>query len=398
MTYQVRVVPRAAEVPPHLWDEGFAPPVEGRWWYETLEDAGLEDQFTFLYAVVERDGTPVALAPMFVADVPIDLVVPEALMPLFTLIGRVFPAVLAQRTLFVGCPIADEGDVGLLPGEDRTAVLAAIATAMDGIARTHRALMLVWKDLPDRYAPDMAAAAARTGFFTAPSYPGAEVQFVSRDKADVFARMKPSHRQQLRRKLRRSLEQADLETTVIQAPDAALLDEVFGLFMQTYERATTRFERLDVRFFRRIAREPAAHFLLMRDRGDRRLVAFMLLLDLGPVVINKFIGIDYARPKDWMLYFRLTDAAIDWAIDRGAERLQSGQTGYRVKIELGHSLTPLTNYGRHRIGPVNWVYALVARTISWKTLDPELAHHLDSASGQSQGGARKVAMSPSGRL
>ena len=378
MSLTVRVVSRAAEVPETLWDTGFAPPLEGRWWYQTLEEGGLADQFTFLYAVVERGGEPVGMAPMFVADVPVELVVPDDLMPVFQVLGRVFPAVMAQRTLFVGCPISDEGTVAVLPGEDRAAVFAAIDRAMDGIARDHRALMLVWKDLPMSYAPDMVGLETRRGLFHTESYPGAEVRFRSRDKADYFAGMKPSHRQQLRRKLRRSVEQADLEVTVIQTPSPAVLEEVFGLFLQTYLKATTQFERLDQRFFQRIATEPAVHFLLLRDRADGRLVAFMLLLDLGEAVVNKFIGIDYERPRDWMLYFRLTDAAIDWAMARGAERLQSGQTGYRVKIELGHSLVPLLNYGRHRIAPIHWIYALVARTISWKSLDAELAHHLES--------------------
>jgi predicted N-acyltransferase len=148
--------------------------------------------------------------------------------------------------------------------------------------------------------------------------------------------------------------------------------------MQTYLKATTQFERLDMRFFQRIAREPSAHFLLLRDRGDGRLAAFMLLMDLGEAVVNKFIGIDYDRPRDWMLYFRLTDGAVDWAMARGAERLQSGQTGYRVKIELGHTLVPLLNYGRHRVALIHWIYALVARTITWKTLDTDLAHHLEA--------------------
>ncbi len=372
----MRIVHHAAEVPQRLWEQGFAAPLEGRWWYETLERSGLEDQFTFLYGVVERAGTPVALAPMFVADVPIELVVPEELMPLFTLVGRLFPAVLAQRTLFVGSPCADEGTVGVAPGEDRAEIFAAIAQAMDGVARRYGALMLVWKDMPQSYCADMDRATSRTGLFSSPSYPGAEAQFVSTDKADFFARMKPSHRQQLKRKLRRSCEQADLEITVVQSPDGPLMDEIFGLFMQTYDKAATRFERLDLRFFQQVAQTPEAHFLMLRHRGDGKLVAFMLLFDLGEAVINKFIGIDYQRPRDWMLYFRLTDAAIDWALGRGAQRLQSGQTGYRVKIELGHCLTPLFNYARHRVPPVNWIYALVARTISWKTLDPELAHHL----------------------
>ena len=298
--------------------------------------------------------------------------------PMFMLVG-----LLIAFQMINWLKVLDDADVSFaLPitalSYVSVAALSAIGEAMPQIAKGHRAFMLVWKDMPEALEADMAQAASLTGFFSTPSYPGAEARFPTGRKADFLSAMKSSHRQQLKRKLRRSAEAADLSVEVVQAPGQELLDEIFALFMQTYEKALTRFERLDMRFFARVALEPRAHFLLLRDRANGRLAAFMLLFDLGDTVINKFIGIDYARPKDEMLYFRLTDAAIDWAIAKGATRLQSGQTGYRVKIELGHALTPLTNFGRHRIRPIHAIYALVARTISWKTLDTDLAHHLQS--------------------
>jgi len=378
VSYSARIVPTAAEVPQILWDQAFAAPVEGRWWYETLERSHLDQQFRFFYAVVEDDGRPVALAPMFCADVPIELVVPDGSLPLFHLAAKVFPGVMAQRTLFVGSPCADEGTIGLLPGADLARVLAAVAHAQGRLAKVLGAWMLVWKDLPAAFAEKARPSAQKLGFFQTESYPGTEIEFLSNDKEDVFRRMKPSHRQQLRKKLRRSAERADLDVSVVRRPAPDVLAEIFALFTQTYEQAETRFERLDIRFFEAAALSDPARFILLRARGDGRLAAFMLVYDVGEAVINKFIGIDYHRPRDWMLYFRLNDAAIDFALSRGAKRLQSGQTGYRVKIELGHQLVPLFNFARHRLWPVHFIYALVGRTISWKTLDPELAHHVEA--------------------
>jgi predicted N-acyltransferase len=377
VSYQVRTVARAADAPAALWDSGFAPPLEGRWWYEAVEQSGLDAQFTFLYAVIDdQNGRPVGLAPLFVTDMPMELVVPEEIMPVFKTAGRVFPQLLVQRTLFVGSPCSDEGTVAIVAGEDRSAILIALARALDQIARDRRAPMIVWKDFPDSYETDMKIMGSKAGFFPTVSYPGAEVHFVSLDKADYFARMKPSHRQQLRRKLRRSTEQADLDVSVVQAPDEAILDEAFGLFMQTYERAATRFERLDIKFFKVASKLPNAHFILLRSKDDGKLAAFMLCFASPEGIINKFIGIDYARPKDWMLYFRLWDALVDWTLSLCVKRLQSGQTGYRVKIELGNSLVPLTNYARHRWPLVHAIYKIASKTISWATLDPDLAHHL----------------------
>ena len=114
------------------------------------------------------------------------------------------------------------------------------------------------------------------------------------------------------------------------------------------------------------------------------MVAFMLCFKIGDRVINKFIGIDYSRPEQWCLYFRLWDAALDWVLTTGAKEFQSGQTGYRAKIDVGHSLVPLTNYCRHSNPIVHRIYALVCSKITWTTLDDDLkvflaAHPEDNA-------------------
>ena len=373
MSLVVRQVHSAAEAPSPLWGLAFGPPVEGRWWYETLEASGLEDQFKFSYLVAEKDGVPVGLAPIFLADVPIELVVPAELMPLFRLAARVLPGIMAQRTLFVGSPCSDEATLAFAPDTDPAETIIAFAKAQAELARAQGAWMLVWKDLAEGLRTLCQTPLRQAGFFPAVSYPGTEISFISADKEDYFRSLKPSHRQQLRKKLRRSFERAALEVSIVRAPDERVLGEIFGLFQQTFDQAETRFERLDIAFFRQIAERAPADFILLRQAEDQKLVAFMLVFDLGTTVINKFIGIDYGRPRDWMLYFRLNDAAVDYALAKGAKRLQSGQTGYRVKTELGHQLVPLTNFGRHRMPLVHLIYALVAKTISWASLDPELA-------------------------
>ena len=78
--FSVRFVESEAQVDPQLWEACFPPPLEGRWWYATLEQCGLEDQFSFLYGVIHRDGVPVGVAPVFVMDFPVALVAPPALL------------------------------------------------------------------------------------------------------------------------------------------------------------------------------------------------------------------------------------------------------------------------------------------------------------------------------
>ena len=371
MSFSVRFVQSEAEIDAQLWDRCFPPPLEGRWWYATLERAGLEDQFSFLYGVIQRDGLPVGIAPAFVMHFPVALVAPPALLGVVARLEKILPALVKPRTLFVGSPCADEGTVGLLPGVHARSALRALQQALETHARQLDAALLVWKDC----AADLEWLAREAGLFPVASFPGTIVELYGSKEA-YFAALKGSRRHQLRKKIRRSAASVDLRVEVIQRPDARTLDAVFALFWQTYEKATTKFERLNRRFFELIAGQPQSHFVLLRERSSADLVAFMLCFDLGAKVINKFIGIDYRRPQEWLLYFRLWDAAVDWALARGASTIQSGQTGYAPKLETGHRLVPLTNYCAHRNGVIHALGRLAARRIDWSTLDADLARYV----------------------
>jgi hypothetical protein len=371
--YSVQFVDSAGEVPPSLWDACFAPPLEGRWWYESLERAGLEDQFTFHYAVLRDGEEPVGFAPAFVMDVPIDLVAPPEAMPVLRVIGKLRPASLYQRTLFVGSPCSDEGAVGLLRGVDRRVALLSLQDALTKKAQQIKAPMLVWKDFPDAFGADMQWMAGQRGLFPMISFPGTVVELPSRRKEDYLASLKSSRRYALKKKLKRSADCVDIDVEVLQQPGPRVLDEIFGLFLQTYEKATVKFERLNRLFFETVAEYPVSHFVTLREKTGGQMVAFMLCFVVGKRVINKFIGLDYDRPKDWLLYFRLWGATVDWALAHGYSSIQSGQTGYGPKIEIGHDLVPLTNYCRHRNFIIHRIYSHVAKTVGWDTLDEHLS-------------------------
>jgi Peptidogalycan biosysnthesis/recognition len=310
-----------------------------------------------------------------VMNVPMRLVLPPALLQLANLVGRVFPSALYQRTLFIGSPCSDEGRVGVVANANCTEVLDCVNQTMALQAKKIKASMRVWKDFPEDYAQDFAAF--KSNLFPLVSFPGTVVVLPEASKASYLATLKSSRRSKLNKKLRIAAE-APVEVEVLQQPDAKTLDEIFNLFWQTYEKGTTKFERLNRRFFDLIAQEKHVHFIVLKARDSGEIVAFMLCFALGEHAINKFIGIDYHQPKEWFLYFKLWEAAIDWAAVQQAKSLQSGQTGYAPKIELGHELVPLTNYCAHKNAIIHWVYAKVAKTINWDTLDENLATYLQA--------------------
>ncbi len=370
--YQIRWVDSASSIPAGLWQVCFPEPFEGVWWYQALEQCGITAQFTFLYGVVELDGKPVAIAPAFLMDVPIKLVAPPFLLPIARVLGYFIPSLLYQRTLFIGSPCSDEGRVGIADGADRLQVLHCVHRGLIAKAVEYDAPMRVWKDVPAEYDEELSTFIMSEKLFRLVSYPGTMVRLEGHDKKAYLASLKASRRNKLKKKLKLAAD-VPLDTSVMQQPDAQTLDEIFDLFWRTYEKGAIKFERLNRSFFELIARYPNAYFIVIRARASGDMVAFALCFALGGCVINKFIGIDYSRPKQWFLYFRLWEAVVDWAYSKGADAIQSGQTGYAPKIELGHEMLALTNFCSHRNKWMNRIFTAAASLVNWNTLDADLA-------------------------
>jgi len=104
-----------SQIPQALWDNCFPAPYEGQWWYRSLECSHLEKQFTFTYGLISYNGEPIGIAPAFVMDVPIELVMPPIVLPIIKVIGKFIPTFLYQRTFFIGSACSDERHIGIDP-------------------------------------------------------------------------------------------------------------------------------------------------------------------------------------------------------------------------------------------------------------------------------------------
>ena len=377
-TYTIDWLASAEAFPAALWSCCFPPPLEGLWWYVALERAGLEDQFKFAYAQISRDGEPVGIAPAFQMDLALEIVLPDQIAPVVAWIGRMVPALRYQRTWFVGSPCSEHATIGLIPGVPLGDVLPELIKAVEARAAQVNAHMIVWKDLTDGASDDLLPYAKAASLFKVPSFPGTEIHNLPASFDGYLASLPSSQRYHFKKKLKASRTALDLKCNVIQSPDAAAMAEIWRLFQFTYDKATTRFERLTPAFFYELAKVPTTYFIMLRKSDGGQLVAFMLCYFENSCATNKFIGIDYSLGNKTFLYFRLFEEFIIWATSRGASSLSSGQTGYRAKTDLGHQLIPLNNFARNRNWLMNKISALVGRSITWSTLDPDLKIYVEA--------------------
>lgn len=370
-----------SQIPQALWDSCFPAPYKGQWWHRSLECSHLEEQYTFTYGLISLNEEPIAIAPAFIMDVPIELVMPPIILPIVKLIGKVIPSFLYQRTFFIGSACSDEGHIGIDPiilkaqTVTQDDIFLCIHEAAEMQARKYKAAMLVWKDFPNMDHQILASISKSKNLFPLISFPSALLKLKGENADDYINSLKESTRYQLRKKLRKAL-LAPVDVSIVHLPDNQTLHQLYRLFSRTYFKDKAKFEELTPEFFEFISREKEAHFIILRHQSSHEIVAFMLCFDLKEHVINKFIGIDYDAPKEWFIYFRLWIEAVNWAYKIGAKTIQSGQTAYTAKIETGHELVHLTNFCKHRNRFMHKIYKKVASLVNWDTLDPDLAVYL----------------------
>jgi len=370
--------PRCADIDSVAWKRLFRPQALGLFWFKALE-AGTGQQFQFWYGQIRRDDTTVGIVPAFLFDLPLEIVLPEGVRKILDWFARgPFRRARYVRTFFIGNVAGEEGSVGLEEDLKREKVYPFIHDAARDKANALGASLVVWKDFPGGDAIVLDGLIRTRSVSRVPSYPGTVVPVIEAGYSAFLAGQRAPHRYKIRRKFSIGESTVPVSTRIVVHPDATELSALFKLFQQTYARGTTKFESLTEDFFREIATADESTFIVLSDETTGNPVAFMLLLDLGPRVINQFIGIDYSRGNRAFLTFRLFAKAYDWAAQRGASTLWSGQTGYAAKFELGHQLVPLWNYCHHANRLINWVLSLVAPRIRMESLDDQLRTHLEA--------------------
>ena len=74
-------------------------------------------------------------------------------------------------------------------------------------------------------------------------------------------------------------------------------------------------------------------------------------------MVLKYVGMDYARNRQYRLYFALFIKAIDICIRDGLNELDLGVTAYEFKRYLGSKMHDTWVYYRHRNPLLNWLLA-----------------------------------------
>ena len=159
-------------------------------------------------------------------------------------------------------------------------------------------------------------------------------------------------RAKLRKKFRAS-EQSPPITLSILNDVTPLVDEIYPLYLQVYERSKLRFEKLTEAYFCCVGRQISdkVRFFVWRQEG--RVVAFTLCMLQDDSIYAEYIGLDYSVALKLHLYHYAVRDMISWAIANGYKWFRSSGLNYDPKLHLRHRLDPVDLYVRHTSGVFN---------------------------------------------
>ena len=355
---EVQVVDSLEQVDQRQWDALFPGELEDYAYLLAVERAGLEG-FRWRYVLAREAGELVAAAPAFLTEYALETTLAEAGRRLAEGVRRLFPDALTLRLACIGSPCTERALLGLSPSvatADQPALIRALLQAFEEEAGRERCRLLGLKDVAQDDEGLWALAAGPLGYHAIPSLPIAHLAIDFGSLEAYLARLTPSARKDMRRKLRA---QARVRIEVRSQVDD-VIDRIMALYGETRGRADMGLENLTAGYFQGVLRAmPGRAWFVLYYEGDDLLAANLILLD-GDTLLDKYFGMDAARGRPLNLYFLSWFTNIELCLARGLDRYQAGQAAYRNKVRLGSRLEPTANYFRHRNSFVNGALRLAA--------------------------------------
>jgi predicted N-acyltransferase len=221
-----------------------------------------------------------------------------------------------------------------------------------GHARGLGARLIVLKEFPDQYR-DALSCFVRGGFTRIPSMPHTRLNIAYADFDDYMqSALNSATRRKLRKKFNATASGVPIALSVVNDV-TPIVDEIYPLYLQVYERSKLRFEKLTKEYFCGLGTAMPDRVRFFIWRRHTKAVAFGACMVHGDTLFAEYLGLDYSVALELHLYHHVFRDLVRWAIANGCRWFQSTGLNYDPKLHLRHRLKPVDLYVRHTSTIVN---------------------------------------------
>lgn len=363
--FDVEVGYSAAKFPEETWKTLLKDDLEGYRLHLAFDSANVQG-FKTGYLAVKKNQVIVCLAPFFITDYNLDTTVQGRLKPLLQKIRERIPFLMRVKLLCVGSPITDACKMTLHPDYPfDPAMMQALNAQLQKIAAKAGASVIAFKDVLARDLQKIGAPLNALGYSTLRNMPVAINQIAFDSMEAYFASLSYATRKDLRRKLKK---RSQIEIREVQGMPSNL-DEIYQLYLETYERSELKFEKLTSSFFEFVAGLMPEHTRFVLYYLDGKLIAFNMLLHNGHTLMDKYIGMHQPVAAEHNIYFLSWIYNIEMCLRDGITQFQSGQASYEVKKRLGAELEDTYLLFKHTNRFLNQPLACLAKLLAYENFD-----------------------------
>lgn len=355
-----KVISKLNDIDKNAWDALVDPSdIQMSYNYmKSIEDSVINDYRNYYILVYASEAELVAAMPVFITDsFYLDTPLVGTTKNLCSIIRNYLPCFLKQRVLFCGCCISEYNKINMKKDIDLKNMVALTLKEVEDIAKREKIKLIMFKDFI-HYAEDFHSAMEEHSYFKAYSLPGTYIDLSWNSFEEYVQNLKIRYRQNIRNKINQYKKQGGIEFEIVEEIQD-IVDDIYVLYENTFNKAPVKFEKLKKDFFINIKRNLGDSARVIIARYGEKIVGFSLIICSQDVCINVRTGLDYEYASKYHLYFILHYKNIEYAIQKGMKRLYLSQTSYRPKLEMGSKLVPLLLYSKHRNPLMNKVYKIL---------------------------------------
>ena len=359
-----KIFSKADDITRSQWYQLFPPIVESYDFFRTLDQTTTE-QFKNYYITIYENDQMVCIAPCFLMDYPLETTIEGPLRKIIEKIKKIFPRFLSIRALICGAS-ACEGRIGLKSDQPAT-IIKELIHAMFLLAQSQKASLIAFKDFP-RASQSCLAPIASFAFHEVQAYPAAELTIHFKSFDEYFSSLSRATRKDLKRKFAKVADVAITMETRNALGDE--LDAAYALYTNTLGKSDVQFEIMPKTFFQNISinmPDEAKYFLW---RIDGKLVAFNLCLVKNGILVDAYIGLDYAIAHQYHLYYLTFRDIVIWCIENKISVYEAGALNYDPKKRLDFKFIPQYIYARHVNPVLNFFFGAICTIIKPENYDP----------------------------
>lgn len=340
----------------YAWNSCFPNELEDYHYLLAVEKSGIAG-FEWHYATVEQDGVVLAAMPAFITYYNLDTTLDEGgFRRLLRRIRGIWPGFMVVKLACLGSPETECGSIGFHPDvqdscKQELAAMLLKSFEQHAVAKNCRLLGL--KDVPEQQKEIWQQAAPAYAAIPGMATAHLDIDFATID--EYLARLSRESRKDMRRKLR-SAENIEIEQR--NNIDDVLL-KVLALYRETKERSEFQFDELTAGYFSGVLSEMGERAFCTLYWHDGELLAANLMLKDEDMLLDKFFCMT-GRGREHNLYFLSWFGNIQYCLQHGIKRYQSGQACYDNKLRLKSSLNNNWMMFRHTNKIVGWLLKTVA--------------------------------------